>query len=186
MQDLVLWLVRVNLVLVLTMFSVGVNAHNTNKVVVIPLAGDPPPLKAVTPIPPADTSQSNYIINDNPGDEDTVLDTVTGLEWQRMDDNVIRNWDEAFAYCDDLNNDAAFAGKTHWRLPSVTELQSIVDYGNSLPAIEGVAFTGTNSSSYWSASSVASNSADAWLVNFSSGGFSNNNVTVNYHVRCVR
>ena len=180
MQNLVLWLVRASVALVVALFSVGVYAHNTNKVVVIPMGGDPPPLKAVTPIAPVDTSQSNYIINVL-----TVVDKVTGLEWQRVDDDVTRTRDQAFDYCDDLNG-TAFAGKTHWRLPSVTELQSIVDYGSSFPAIEAIAFTGTNTNLYWTTSSIANNVGRGWTVNFNGGGNGNIGKTVNSYARCVR
>jgi hypothetical protein len=183
MRSLGLRLVLACGALAVALFSVGVYAQN--KVVVITMEGDPPPLKAVTPVAPVDPSQSNYTLLDTGGDE-TVLDKITDLEWQREDDNDTKTWAEAFDYCDNFNTGPFFAGKTHWRLPTITELQSIVDYGASDPAIEGISFTNTNSSFYWSASSVASFSSLAWLVGFMSGAVGGGLKTSSNYVRCVR
>lgn len=57
----------------------------------------------------------------------TITDTATGLMWQTTDDGTTRDWEEALAYCEDLS----FAGHDDWRLPTVKELQSLVDYGRS-------------------------------------------------------
>ncbi len=152
-------------------------AHN--KVVVIPMAGDtvyvtPDPFR---PLAPDHPQNSNYTVN-----TDTVVDKTTGLEWQKSDDNTIRNWDAALGYCAGLMLDS----KSDWRLPSVLELQSIVDYGSSNPAINGAAFPGTNASSYWSASSYAASSTPAWHVSFLNGHVLANDKTDSYYVRCVR
>ena len=183
MWNLIVRLLPALLTLTVALFSLGVYAHN--KVVVIPMAGDPPPLEAVTPVAPVDTAASNYTVMLNAGDN-TVLDKTTGLEWLRENDNSYRAWEDAFDYCDDLNDAPSFAGKTHWRLPTITELQSIVDYGAFNPSIEVVSFTGANSSNYWSASSVPSNSGYAWYVSFSIGNTSYGNKNNTYYVRCVR
>jgi len=153
------------------------SAHN--KVVVIPMAGDtvyvtPDPFR---PLAPHSPPNSNYTIGAN-----TVVDKTTGLEWQKTDDNTTRNWNDAMAYCAGLTLD----GKSDWRLPSVLELQSIVDYGGSNPAINATAFPGTDASYYWSASSSAAYSTDAWRVLFSDGNVLANVKTVSYYVRCVR
>ena len=148
-----------------------------NKVVVIPMAGDdiiPSPFRPLTAASPPDT---DYTITAN-----TVVDKKTGLEWQRLDDDTTRTWDVAMTYCSDLTLDS----KTDWRLPEVSELQSIVKYDASSPAINGVAFPGTNSSYYWSASSYAAFSSSAWRVNFNVGNVSASDKTGSYYVRCVR
>ncbi len=67
----------------------------------------------------------NQYVNNGDG---TVTDLATGLMWQQSDDGTGRNWEEALAYAEDLNQ----AGHTDWRLPDVHELQSIVDYTRSL------------------------------------------------------
>jgi hypothetical protein len=62
----------------------------------------------------------------------TVLDAATGLEWQRTDDGVPRNWEEALGYCEALELD----GETDWRLPNAKELHSIVDYDQAPDALD--------------------------------------------------
>jgi len=56
----------------------------------------------------------------------TITDNVTGLTWQKEDDNIERAWDNANTYCDDLT----LGGYSDWRLPSDMELMSIVNYGS--------------------------------------------------------
>ena len=67
----------------------------------------------------------------------TVTDHCTGLVWQQdtedtngdgsIGDEDRLTWGEALRYCDRLD----FAGHSDWRLPNVTELVSIVDYGRT-------------------------------------------------------
>lgn len=67
--------------------------------------------------------KNNYVDN---GDG-TISDLSTGLMWQKADDGVSRNWEEALAYAEGLN----LASNNDWRLPNAKELQSIVDYSRS-------------------------------------------------------
>jgi len=159
-------------------------AHAHNRVVVVPLAGDdvivevPAELTPTTPVANISPSQSDYTI-----DVLTVIDNTTKLEWQRMDDNVGRNWDEAWGYCANLNLD----GHNDWRLPTVTELQTIIDYGSAVaPMINQVAFTNTGSTFYWSATNSASISSSAWLMSFQTGITGEGGKFINAEVRCVR
>ena len=55
---------------------------------------------------------------------ETVTDHKTGLIWQRTDDGQARDWDAAIQYCADLG----LVGKTDWRLPSIDQLLTILDY----------------------------------------------------------
>ncbi len=67
--------------------------------------------------------KNNYIDN---GDG-TISDLATGLMWQQADAGVGMDWKNALAYAENLK----FANYDDWRLPSVKELQSIVDYSRS-------------------------------------------------------
>ena len=58
----------------------------------------------------------------------TITDLATGLMWQAVDDGTSRDWEEALAYAENLE----LAGYDDWRLPNAKELQSIVDYDESL------------------------------------------------------
>ena len=171
------------------------DAFAQNKVVVIPLFETvKEPIEPYFPLP--DTGQttshtttfgedSDYTRNppsytDN-GDG-TVTDNVTGLVWQKTDDNTTRNWDDAWTYCQALS----LGGETDWHLPGANELMSIVYYGTINPAIDSFAFSGTNATLYWSATTYASSSGSAWGVNFYSGGVDGHSKSDPHYVRCVR
>lgn len=90
-------------------------------------------------------------------------------------------WDSALSYCENLS----LAGNTDWRLPNRKELQSLVDYERYNPALDATYFPGVNSSYYWSSTTNASDSGDAWEVSFYNGNSDYFKTTLNY-VRCVR
>ena len=113
----------------------------------------------------------------------TVSDNETGLMWQQRDDGTERNWQEALDYCNCLS----LAGHNDWRLPNIKELESIVDITRYNPAIDGVYFSATQSSNYWSATSYAYNFTDAaCCVHFGNGYVSYYYKSGRYYVRCVR
>jgi hypothetical protein len=79
-------------------------------------------------------------------------------------------------------NATSFAGHTDWRLPDVKELQSIQDYGTFQPQVaaafntacsSGCTITScscTQSGNYWSSTTNAVVSSQAWMVNYGLGG----------------
>jgi hypothetical protein len=113
----------------------------------------------------------------------TVTDNVTSLVWQKTTTADAYNWSVAAAYCASLS----LAGETDWRVPSLIELVSLVDYGQSYPAINVTAFPGTTSDAhYWSSSPSVDSPGNAWLVHFAYGGTVLKDVTNMHEVRCVR
>ncbi|MCY3018500.1 MAG: DUF1566 domain-containing protein [Planctomycetota bacterium] len=60
----------------------------------------------------------------------TITDRATGLMWSKADSGKGMNWQEALAWVQ-VKNAARHLGHDDWRLPSVKELQSIVDYTRS-------------------------------------------------------
>ncbi len=102
----------------------------------------------------------------------TITDNESGLMWLEVDLGVAVDWEEALS----LAESSEFAGYDDWRLPDVKELQSIVNYGGSYPAINQDYFTcteleenenyyyWTSTSAYFSASEPDYNSA--WYVAF--------------------
>ena len=78
---------------------------------------------------------STYGVNDFSDNGDgTITDNATGLIWSQNDSGSDApdglNWEEALAYVE-AQNEANYLGYSDWRLPSVKELQSIVDYDRS-------------------------------------------------------
>lgn len=112
----------------------------------------------------------------------TATDVNTGLSWQRQGNPKAGPWELACNYCEWLTLD----GFTDWRLPTINELQTIVNYGAYNPAIHKEIFPGIKSSWYWSATSYAGDSTVAWVVDFSAGGVDGTYKTDSYYVRCVR
>lgn len=109
----------------------------------------------------------------------TVTDRLTGLVWQKETAPGTYNWSNALAYCQSLT----LAG-SNWRLPTVQELQSIVDYKRKVPAIDPVfgAFSGW----YWSSTSIAYLPDGAWYVAFDDGHVYGDDKGYDYYVRAVR
>lgn len=71
--------------------------------------------------------------------DSTITDLATGLIWQKFDSKKGMDWSSAFHYANDLK----VGGYDDWRLPTVKELQSIVDYtisnwGTATPAIDSI------------------------------------------------
>ena len=93
----------------------------------------------------------------------TIIDTTTGLMWQRGNDGETRLWDEAGQYANDLK----LAGHSDWRLPTIKELVWLVDYEKSNPAIDSI--FNCLSSGYWSGTTSAGDTDSAWFVIFGYG-----------------
>ncbi|MBI5490305.1 MAG: DUF1566 domain-containing protein [Deltaproteobacteria bacterium] len=72
-----------------------------------------------------------YGVNDFLDNGDgTITDRATGLMWAQADNGAGVDWEDALAHAE-TQNAASFLGYGDWRLPSVKELQSIVDYTRS-------------------------------------------------------
>jgi hypothetical protein len=80
----------------------------------------------------------------------------------------------------------ASLGGTGWRLPTLKELQTIVDYSQSNPSIDSTAFPSTPAAWFWSSSPLAGSSSNAWLVRFFDGYTGDSDVSTTNFVRCVR
>ncbi len=115
--------------------------------------------------------------------KEIVTNTKTGLMWQ--DDTSVKNvkktWSEAKSYCKNLN----FAGHDDWFLPTISQLESLVDTKRYNPAVKKE-FKNIISSNYWSSSPYVLDSYNAWYVNFMYGGSNDYYKTYNYYVRCTR
>ena len=70
-----------------------------------------------------------------------------------------------------------------WRLPTIQELKTLVNYNKYDPACD---LEDTTPNLYWSNSLSVSDSKCAWGVHFSNGGDYWSNKSNSYLVRCVR
>jgi len=115
--------------------------------------------------------------------KEVVVNDKTGLMWQ--DDSsaktVERDWKGAKNYCQSLN----FASYNDWYLPSIKEMETLIDTTKYNPAIKD-GFINVTSSFYWSSSPNVSHSKNAWNVNFKDGSSYNGNKTGKLYVRCAR
>ena len=146
-----------------------------------------------------------------------VQDNVTGLIWEmkeHMDSAADyanpHDADNTYTWCDSNSNtnggstgtcganntveflsalnSANFGGHNDWRLPTIKELATLVELGQSSPAIEPVFAVNSQSARYWSSTTNAQNPHYAWFVDFpyeSSNGL-NANKSSGYYVRAVR
>lgn len=110
-------------------------------------------------------------------------DKQHALMWQDNADaaHLDMNWHNATDYCDHLK----LAGHTDWRLPTVQELVTLVDYTRESPAAVP-ALHNISTDDYWSATTDVTDSDDAWLVFFESGIVDNYSKSRERRVRCVR
>jgi hypothetical protein len=112
----------------------------------------------------------------------TVTDTSTSLTWQKASSSG-KTWEQALAYCENLQ----LGGYTDWRLPTIKELQSLVNYYNRYsPAINTAYFPDTDSSFYRSSTTSASSTGDAWGVHFGDGHGNYGDKSNSLYVRAVR
>jgi hypothetical protein len=125
---------------------------------------------------------------------DTDASQNGGFEGYADDDGAICDGYQAGApatYCNTQAfvarvNAAGLCGATDWRLPSVEELTSIVNYNRYGPAIDIDYFPNTESEFYWSSSPLAYDSYDAWSVSFYNGDDGSYGKNYQLAVRLVR
>ena len=120
-----------------------------------------------------------------------VRDNVTGLIWENKTvDGTIHNKDKKYTWYDpkdpnpgtpgstttknfvDTLNSDRFGGYNDWRLPTIKELNSIVNYAatSTGSAITVSYFPNTQSTFYWSSVTYAPGTDYAWGVDFGYGG----------------
>jgi hypothetical protein len=114
----------------------------------------------------------------------TWKDPKTGLEWQSESPGEMK-WHAALEYADSLILD----GKNDWRLPTVSELETLLDRGvlyyELRPIMrEDVPFRDMRS--YWSATTFEDHTNNAWIVMFDGAYVLSYYKSNAYHVRCVR
>lgn len=145
----------------------------------------------------------------------TVTDNNTGLMWLKNANCIQTNypgfdadetagdgkvsWQHALDFVAGINAGtypACGSSYTDWRLPNIRELHSLIDFGWISPALSNTIgtghwadddpFTGYTPSYYWSSTTHANNTDNAWMVHFSHGNVQNTVKSTPQCVWCVR
>ena len=107
--------------------------------------------------------------------KETVVDNVTGLEWQDnkyRGDDYYSDYNKVIEYCQDLK----LGGYSNWRLPTVSQLSTIVDRSKYKPTIDDI-FIYTSLGGHMT--------LDGWEISFYNGSISKS-IYYSFRVRCVR
>ncbi|HTZ18611.1 MAG TPA: DUF1566 domain-containing protein, partial [Dissulfurispiraceae bacterium] len=129
--------------------------------------------------------------------DNTITDNVTGLLWQKCTLGLSGSdcaTGAATLYDQYSSSGACTALGSGWRVPTIYELRTIVDYGlNTVisynvykPAINATVFPATQANIYWSSTAHASSPNEAWYVNFTDGATYFDYKGNSYYVRCVK
>jgi hypothetical protein len=111
----------------------------------------------------------------------SVLDSATQLNWERRPSAGTYTFTQAEQHCSSLMLDGSI-----WRVPTVTELLTLVDETRGMPAIDPKAFPGAASEYYWSSSESKSSATEASAVSFRFGFDAVLGKDSPQLVRCVR
>ena len=124
---------------------------------------------------------SSILFAQDNGEFEILKDSKTGLTWQSGENDTNKmKYDWAVTYCENFQA----SGLKDWRLPTVKELITLIDYQKEDPATS-VEFETINPSYYWSSNLSASYKQRVWGVNFKNGAVSLYKRSYSTHVRCV-
>lgn len=128
----------------------------------------------------------------------TITDTKARLTWMRCsigmhwkdgncaDVAVQYEWKDAGRFITRLNDGEGYAGYKDWRLPTLKELEEIVEHRCINPAINLEVFPATLPSGYWSSTPDKDYKKGVWLVFFLHGKSYMGNVQQAWKLRLVR
>jgi len=116
-------------------------------------------------------------------DGEAVLDRETGLVWERSPGTEVMSWYTASYLC----YQKRLGQRMGWRLPTVEELTSLLDLSNSSPALNpSHPFINVQSGFYWSLTTSASVSSNAWIVSVYYGSIDVHDKNNSRYQWCVR
>jgi hypothetical protein len=112
-------------------------------------------------------TESSLTVRYRDNGDGTVTDLFTGLMWEKniSEYTSFMSWENALAYCEGLN----LVGYSDWRMPTIKELRSLIDYSLFYPAVDTTFFPEKSSrywSSHWTSTTMANNTGSAWIIGF--------------------
>ena len=118
--------------------------------------------------------RNERFVNANDG---TISDRLTELMWP-VDANIPKEgmaWQDAANFIAEELNTETHLGYSDWRLPSIKELLSLIDFNTFRPALPvGYPFTDVEDNHYWSSSLYVAtpfvgSTRNAWIIDMASG-----------------
>jgi hypothetical protein len=114
---------------------------------------------------------------------DMAVDGRTGLTWQ--DNRFVEHERVTYKQAEKLCKEMRLGGYDDWRIPTIRELLSIIDYKKYDPAIlDG--FSVTEPNYYWSSTQYMGDPDKVWGIDFKDGATDANGKGYDRRVRCVR
>ena len=111
----------------------------------------------------------------------TVLDSTTGLQWQQTISGTSVTFTIATQTCDTLS----LATHTDWRLPTLQEIATSIDYTQQVPA-SPLALALGGGFQLWTTSPYAAQPGEHWLLSLDDGALLPSPGPFTAHFRCVR
>lgn len=135
------------------------------------------------------TPAERFMVND----DSTVTDRLTGLTWKQCPEGrkgksceegtaITLDW----ATAQKVAATTVFAGKKDWRVPTISELETIIEYSCTMPAINKAIFPATPAANFWSLSPYAGYANGVWNINFNDGVKDNSSKNFQLYLRLVR
>lgn len=113
-----------------------------------------------------------------------AIDIYTGLMWVRDSGNTVSSWGDGITACES----STVGGFTDWRMPTITELLSLLDFGGANPPYTYPnPFLGSYNASFWSSTTQKGTDTSAWGINYYAGSMNPGaKSSSTYRVRPVR
>jgi len=112
-----------------------------------------------------------------------AIDGRTGLTWQ--DNRFVESERVNYAQAEKLCKELRLGNHDDWRIPTIKELISLIDYKKYDPAIlDG--FSIAESNYYWSSTQYMGDPDKVWGIDFKDGATDANGKAYDRRVRCVR
>lgn len=115
-------------------------------------------------------------------DDDVVVDSLTGLMWQRKISNNPMTWENALAFSEQLS----LGNYNDWRLPNIKELHSIHMVKEFMPCLDRIAFPLADIRKLWSSTTQNNQATRAWYFDSNFGITTQEAKSTALYVLCVR